>query len=92
MIYPSVKFEDSDMGFLTLEVGKYDTDGEFEAPMYYIGVFDEDDFEIQYDSLSLKHVLDTFDVVSKFVNRLGFTEYFSTYCRENYLVNQMDVK
>lgn len=91
MIYPKATFYDNIMGELTLEVGKYNALEEFEPEIYYIGIFDDDDFEIQYDSLSLEHVLDTFTVVSKFINRANFTEYFSNYCKDNYLINQMGV-
>lgn len=89
MKYPSKKFKCEYFNELELSIGKYDTE-EDEPSQYYIGIFDNDDYCIQYDSLSYEHVLSVYSVVEKFTDRNSFTNYFHEYCKSAYLVDQME--
>ena len=88
MDYPEVKFRDPSLGDLTLSVGKY-TSYEGEDKVYYLAVEGEDDFLIQYDSLSYEHVVSVYEVVGEYVGRNSFVEYFCNYCKDVYLVNRL---
>ena len=90
MDYPEVKFRNPNLGDLTLSVGKY-TSYEGEDKLYYLAVEGEDDFLIQYDSLSYEHVLGVYEhVLSEYVGRTNFIEYFCNYSKYSYLVNRLD--
>ena len=85
-----IVFNDSTLGRLEMSVGAY-TSYEGEDNLYYLAVEGEDDFLIQYDSLSLDHVEAVFDVVRIHTRHEDFIKYFCEYCKLSYLVNRLDL-
>jgi hypothetical protein len=76
-------------GFLDafMDVGSYTLyEGEFKPQVYWIGVFDNDDFSIQYDSLSMEHIMDVYEKVLPYTQDEDFLGKFNAICQSNYLI------